>query len=265
MKYNLIIPGAMKSGTTTVIELLNQHPEISIAREACYFSIEENFKKGSGWYESLAQDKKIKGDKTTAYMFLPGCAKRIYEYNPNAKLLFVLRDPIKRAYSNYMHRLKQGGEDLSFKEAVALEDKRIKKDIAYGYVSRGFYDEQISRFLKYFSKEQMHFLILEKLNKDFESEMNNIISFLDVSKFNFNRMKRKNKTKMPLSLGFERRIRNMKSKNIQMALSNINSMLGTHKFKQIEKDDIEYLAGVYKKHNKNLQKMTGIDIDNYWM
>ena len=97
---------------------------------------------------------------------------------PAVKIITLLRDPIERAFSHYRMNVKDGTEALSFEEALANERRRIGDDLdqmsadewytgtdfrLYSYVARGFYDEQVKRWLKYFPSEQMLILKSEDL------------------------------------------------------------------------------------------------------
>jgi len=119
-KVDFMIMGAAKSGTTTLYGYLAEHSGIfmSALKEPCYFDntmkhgIEptKGWHLGEDWYHSLFADAKqgqLLGEASTNYTRYPkvrGVPKRIHDYNPNMKLIYVLRDPVARTYSHYQHR-----------------------------------------------------------------------------------------------------------------------------------------------------------------
>ena len=108
MKANLFIIGAMKAGTTTLHYLLDRHPDIfmSLEKEPQVFS-----SKPLASYDDIFEgyDKqKYMGESSTAYTKLPdepNIAKQIYDYNPDAKLIYLIREPMARAVSHYRHNI----------------------------------------------------------------------------------------------------------------------------------------------------------------
>ena len=111
---NLFVIGAMKSGTTTLHEYLGSHPEICMSdrKEPGYFVEEYGWSNGVDWYlRQFSGDGKEKylGESTTDYTKLPrfkGVARRIAEFNPGAKIMYLLRDPIERTISHYWWRVR---------------------------------------------------------------------------------------------------------------------------------------------------------------
>ncbi len=189
MKVNFLIVGAQKAGTTSLYYYLKDHPEIcmSIKKEVHYFSLEENFSKGYFWYEKHFKHcagKKAIGEASPLYMYLEEVPQRIYEYNPNMKLIFMLRNPVDRAWSQYWLMKRMGREDLGFEQAIQQEENRIQRDFTYlrrfSYKDRGKYIEQIHRFLKYFPRKHIFFIISEQLRKEPEIILKDLYRFLGV-------------------------------------------------------------------------------------
>ena len=191
MKPDFLIVGAMKSGTSTLAHYLRQHAEVYMPDEEVHFFYEKgrgNWKKGVQWYESQfreASPNQIVGEKTPTYSYLPGTAERIHGVLPNVKLLWIFRDPIDRAYSNYWHAVCAGVESKSFAGAVHLEEQRIKKSPWKGYVRRSVYSEQVERYLDYFDRNQMHFCLLENLKEAPISVLEGLAGFLGVNSSTF--------------------------------------------------------------------------------
>jgi len=110
-KPDFVVIGAMKCATSTLHDQLAHHDGISMSdpKEPNFFSDEENWAKGLSWYESLFASMgsgDIKGESSTHYTKLPtyqACAERLHTYLPGAKLIYVMRDPIERLVSQYIH------------------------------------------------------------------------------------------------------------------------------------------------------------------
>ncbi|MCK5758026.1 MAG: sulfotransferase domain-containing protein [Clostridiales bacterium] len=186
---NLIIPGAQKSGTSTLFRVIIQHPEIYMSvKEPHFFSL--HFDRGIEYYKGLfvdADKEKYLVDMTPVYMLLddvPGLISNTI--GDDLKFVFILRNPVDRAYSSYwMKRLNFRDNIDTFEEALACEELRIIKGkmplIDFSYKTRGFYARQIKNFLKYFPRENMHFMIFEDFIKDIEGECNKLYNFLEIS------------------------------------------------------------------------------------
>ena len=116
--------GAQKSGTSWLYACMYEHPELCIpVKDLHFFSRERNWKNGINWYESLfdkfsENDKAIIGHISADCAFNNGSIERLKLHVPNAKLIFVIRHPIDRAYSLYWHQYRMGREYRSFEKAV---------------------------------------------------------------------------------------------------------------------------------------------------
>jgi hypothetical protein len=185
MLPNFIIVGAMKAGTTTFHHYLAEVDGVFMPdHEVKFFSTDAQYARGMTAYERLfdgAESKLAIGERTTTYCYVPSVAERIHRHLPDVKLIWIFREPVARAYSNYWHSAKAGSERLDFAEAVAREPERIKKDIFRGYVKRSLYAEQVERYLQYFPKERMLFLLFEDFVRDPASALNQTLAFLNLS------------------------------------------------------------------------------------
>lgn len=160
-RIDFIIAGAQRSGTTALFYLLKEHPQVFFypKKEAHFFTNNKVFEHDPVTYDSyhkLFSDRKpshITGEGTPNYLPHPKAAQRIYQYNPAIKLIFLLRNPIDRAYSQYVQRRDGGGEPRSFEEAVRDEFKDKKPN--WGYLSQGLYVKQLQRYIDLFPPEQL--------------------------------------------------------------------------------------------------------------
>ena len=123
----------------------------------------------------------IRGEKTP-YSYRSGVEEQIYKYNPEIKLIWIFRNPADRAFSNYNHLVNNVDEWRSFEKSIEIEQNR---PYHFQYLDKGKYIDQIERFLKYFKREQMHFIIFEEFLKNTREELNSLCSFLGVDKNNF--------------------------------------------------------------------------------
>ncbi len=198
---HFIIIGVQKGGTSTLFELLKQHPDIqtSCFKEVHYYDF--NYSKGIHWYKSFfpvnkKNSKVIYGEASPYYIFHPLAPERLYKDNPNVKLIVMLRNPVHRAYSHYQMEKRKGREKLSsFEEAIQIEEQRTmqgyktisskKKSYNYAhqiytYLARGRYNEQIELWLKYFSREQLLILTSEDFFSNPVKSLERVYQFLGV-------------------------------------------------------------------------------------
>lgn len=164
-KINFIGIGVQKAGTSWLAEALNEHPEIYIHREkeAHYFN-KEKFYINRLHYEWTFKnkDEKVVGEITPAYISEESVAKKIYNYNPNVKMIVILRDPTDRCVSQYKMEMTRG----TIEENNGLWDAFSRDLPKYGPMkSRGLYNNQLNNYYKYFKKEQLLILKYNELKK----------------------------------------------------------------------------------------------------
>jgi len=185
-----IIAGAQKSGTTSLHYALAKHPDIFMSepKELNFFNIDSNYEKGIEWYSSFFKSwhsEKVAGECTPEYMWDKRVAERMPKIIPSAKILFILRNPIDRAYSAYWHAVRYGRENLSFEEAIKVEPERMKKDYMTrrynSYIDRGFYYRQIKPFLKYYDNTKIIILIFEEYKENPIETLIKVTNFFEIS------------------------------------------------------------------------------------
>jgi hypothetical protein len=196
---NFMCLGAAKSGTTTLYDILRQHPDVYIPsfKEPHFFDIPENFNNGIRWYEKnyfKDANTKVVADFTPSYFFDKEAPKRIFEsLGGKVKFVVILRNPVDRAYSHYLHSKRDDHEDLEFKEALMNESSRLKKYEENGdylsylrqsYVSQGLYSDMLERYLEYFSLDNFLFIQFEEeFIKHREETIIKILNFLEIDNF----------------------------------------------------------------------------------
>lgn len=209
---NFLCIGAPKAGTTTLQDILIQHPDIflPLEKELHYFDFPVNFLKGIDWYSShFAQETPFiaKGEITPAYLYYKEIPQKIEEVlGQNIKFIVMLRNPADRAYSEYLHNHRRVLiPDLPFEEAIQLEFKRIESSVFekrfFSFISRGFYSIYIARFLERFPLKNFKFVITETdLNNNIEKTVNEIFEFLEVPEKKINLKLKSNSANVPKSL-----------------------------------------------------------------
>jgi hypothetical protein len=189
---NFLIIGAMKSGTTALYYYLEQHPEIymSPVKEPNFFSSQEQENAADavtniGTYQHLfrgGSGKKALGEASHSYLYEPRAAAEIKRYVPEAKLIAILRNPIDRAYSHFLHMVRTGMEPLDdFAQALREEEVRIHKERTFqDYIGRGLYYNQLKRYFGTFPQEQVRVYLYEDLSGAPISTVQDAFRFLKV-------------------------------------------------------------------------------------
>jgi len=173
-----IIGGAPRSGTTWLSHLLERHPDVYMAKparpEPKFFLVDELYARDFQYYVDTwfrdAGRYKAAGEKTTNYLEDPRVAGRIHAHLPDVRLVFILRDPVSRAYSNWAWSRMNGLETEDFETALALEDERerhVPERLRYArphaYVSRGMYARLLAPYFDLFPREQVLCLNFESI------------------------------------------------------------------------------------------------------
>jgi len=210
-----MIIGAMKSGTSSLHYYLTQHPQVTppLRKEVHYFDL--NFERGESWYRAnfgRAGQGGLNIDSSPYYLFHPLVPQRAHALVPDAKLIVLLRDPVRRAYSHYWHERDKGREPLSFEDAIAAEPDRINRDherLARGeierseahqyfsYLARGRYAEQLERWLRVYPREQLLVLRFEDLAKEPLPVLNRSLVYLELSSMGSAKLEPRNTRKYP--------------------------------------------------------------------
>ncbi|MGM0441271.1 MAG: sulfotransferase domain-containing protein [Elusimicrobiota bacterium] len=199
-----IIIGAQKSGTTSLYSYLGQHPDFipSYKKEVHYF--DTYYHRGFLWYKShfpykkQLNNDKITGEASPSYICHPRTPQRIYEKIPDVKLIVLLRNPVDRAISSYMHQKRAGREQLSVMKAFEKEEERTKNSFKklqensgnvkksskqyrrYTYLERGKYIKQLKKYFKYFSREQIYIKCAEHFFADPRKTVREVFTFLGI-------------------------------------------------------------------------------------
>jgi hypothetical protein len=202
---SFVIAGAQKAGTTSLFGYLSEHPQCaaSLTKEVHYF--DRSFGHGESWYRmhfplpaAATGDQRTKRPTVTFesspyYMFDPRVPERMRQTLPSVKVIFLLRNPVSRAYSHYQHSRRRGREALTFEAAIAAEEARLAgeherllhepeyQSLAhqrYSYLARGIYVDQLRHWQAYFPAEQMLSLQAERMFRQPEQVLQEVLAFL---------------------------------------------------------------------------------------
>lgn len=161
---HFFVIGAARSGTTSIYNTLVQHPDVftPTVKEPRFFN--ENWDKGWEWFSDLYKDAKpgqLCGDFSPSYTCAPAAnrsARLIHEHYPNARLIYMVRNPVECAISNWRMTAEVTGEDeqLTFEEALDPESPW-----AYSVLHRSLFYKQLNDFREFFDDEQILVVPLE--------------------------------------------------------------------------------------------------------
>lgn len=202
---NFLVIGAAKSGTTSLYHYLGQHPQIymSPVREPKFFQFVSGYKhynfNGPGdqeanahiitSIESYAQlfetgNKELAlGESSPSYLYYRNVPEKIREILPDVKIMVILRHPIDRAYSNYLHLFSSGRETCwTFEQALKAESERIKQNWEYfwHYKNQGFYYQHLKRYFELFDPDQIQIYLYEDYLGNPMETLRDMFVFLEV-------------------------------------------------------------------------------------
>jgi hypothetical protein len=197
-KINFLVVGTQKAGTSALSNYLKHHPDIGLGKrkEIHFFDDEKAFIKSRVNYAAYERNfdftskKSIYGEVTPIYIYWEPSCRRIWEYNLEIKLIFILRSPVERAFSHWSMEFNRNAESESFSYCIRNEEERSKEALPhqhrlFSYVDRGFYSEQIRRYKRFFKDEQMLFVKYEQFKANQKEELFKIFDFLNVSTESF--------------------------------------------------------------------------------
>ncbi len=310
---SFFVVGAQKSGTTALHHHLAKHSDLFLpqVKETHFFSDGHGeYHKGLQFYLNThfaaAGANQVAGEVDPEYLFFPETPGRLAQYFPQAKLIFLFREPTARAFSQYQHAYRVGEERLDFDRALAREQFRMNmgpEDLdpeaerilyvpsadndadqnrlfrlmtrtCFSYVTRGQYAEQVQRYLTYFPRDQMLFLLFESLRDKPEETLKQIYEFLSVNYLapSAQNAEEKNSAWAPRSRALQdflldrslgkSLVKHLLPKNIRVEIRNWISKknrrrLGRH---EMSEDTHVRLITHFSPHNRRLSELTGLDL-----
>jgi hypothetical protein len=259
MQLNHIIIGAGRSGTTSLVAYLKQHPKINFSKikEVTYFSVLNHYQRGTSFLHSFYENGNGLLSTSDTYLLMDKNApKRIYEYNPNIKITVILREPAARTYSNYHFSVNHGYIDksLSLVDSQKLEDEvLINGDIVKQNNHCSFYGSlyhaHLKNWLKYFKREQLFICTTSQLKDNPQQLMDDYFQFLGLNKIEMKEILAqnkaagvKNKTLNNFLVNREHWLRKLISKPLQISFLRkvvLNSNV-VEKIKNTNKEELVY-------------------------
>ena len=189
---NFFIVGTPKSGTTSLFHYLQEHPEVFLPelKEPHFFSCPEvkntyyktKIVDSKQEYLDLYQEResyKAVGDLSSSYLFNKETPKRIHQFNPYAKIIIVLRNPVDRALSHYLMDVNLGYINVPLLEVI--NNKDTFKQHYQEYIELGFYEQQIRAYIKQFPDSQIKVVLSDTLYANTAETLKDIYSFINVS------------------------------------------------------------------------------------
>ena len=202
MKVGIFIVGTPKAGTTSLHHYLKEFPEIlmSSKKEPDYFSDKEILEQGLYYGESRIdslikynnlfskRDKeKFLGEASVSYLFYPEVSKRIKEYNPESKIIIMLRNPIDRAFSHYLMDYRLGLTSKSLEEEFKSQESLNFQQ----YFLLGNYYNQVKKYLEVFKTKNVQIIWYSDFKQNAEKELQKVIEFIGLNsdfKVDFNKV-----------------------------------------------------------------------------
>ena len=222
-KPNFLIIGAMKAATTSLYAYLKEHPEIYLPslKEPMFFNNIEtdnkkiilkgrakkkitSFKKYYDLFQNVNNEIAI-GEASPGYLYNSNCAKLINEHlGGSTKIIVIIRQPVNRAYSNFLHARRSGKEDINeFTIAINEEANRIENNWSplYHYINQGYYYTQLKKYYEIFPRNNIKVVLFSELTKNKNKCLKEICEFLNVNEnFNFSKEKKTNVSGIPKGL-----------------------------------------------------------------
>lgn len=187
IKPNLFIVGAPKSGSSFLYEKLKDHPDLFFpkTKELNFFSY--NILKSKSYYKDYkvgnlkkyiklfneGQDLQYRVDSSVSYFAYPEIANKLLDFNPKAKIIIILRDPVERAFSHYLMDKRMGYAKKSFKEYI----QDSNSPYYHQYIGNSQYLLNVENYRKTFGVENVLVMRLEDLKKD----LTRLFGFLNIN------------------------------------------------------------------------------------
>lgn len=211
-KPNLFLVGAPKAGSSLLWTMLKEHKDIFFStnpeKEINHFSYDElaqnsyykdyKVKSEDDYLKVFKKGQSVKYlvDGSVSYFAYPSIPKKLYEFNSEAKIIVIVRDPILRAFSHYNMDKRMGYAIAPFSEYLINKDNKYKQYL-HQYIENSLYYKHVNNYLEYFDKSQVFILQLEHINDDIDR----LCDFLDIKKLKSkSNNERVNANKIPMNI-----------------------------------------------------------------
>ncbi len=304
-KPNFFLVGAAKSGTTSLSAWLESHPDLFLSpiKEPNYFSDNIDVSKfRKGYLKSFDAEDSIEakpyvkrqiafirdeelyaqlfkpnnsmvlvGECSTSYLYSEVAADNIHAFNPESKIIVILRNPAERAYSHYLMAVQMGLEKRDFLTAFIRDRKKLDKGwgISELYFELGEYSKQIKRFQKVFPKNQIKVVLFEDWIQQPKETQESICKFLNVSIFAALKNEVLNKSVSPRNPMLHRVLMQSGLKDLAKRVlpseffDKIKGGQYKDKSEVLASDERKYLINLYRDDILDLQDVLKRDLSNW--
>ncbi|WP_259134291.1 sulfotransferase family protein [Salinibacter ruber] len=275
---NLFICGAPRAGTTTLYRALRQHPDVCMSQRKETGVFLENYDKGLDWladnYLSHYEGESVTGEATTGHMQHPPSARRMAETVPEARLAFILRDPVERVHSHYRFHRQSGqlGPEEDFSTLIRDESSEWRQI----QLDNGRYHKHLTRFESHFDRSQMKVLLLDDLKSDAPAVANELYEFAGVDpSFEPDLSRAHNEGRMPKYEGLYRAVqacwqpvRDRLGIDVLDATQTVrdwvrDQLTNASARSEMRPADRKYLQALYRAPNRRLEKWLGTELSDW--
>lgn len=300
---NTFIVGAAKAGTTSLCSYLSKHPNVyfSPVKEPNFFAkdiapnaFSSNYKsrniidpanyfahdfpkplhlcfiQNPSDYErlfTLHTGQKILSEGSTSYLYSELAASEIQRYNPDAKIIIMLRNPVDRAYSHYLMALRFGYTSLPFKKALEADTQNPNKGWGKSelYLELGDYAPQIKRYLKLFDRKKIHFINYHYFAAHTQDAMNALYNFLQIDPIEIDFNEKKNVARVPKSRVLNKILSDTGlKKRVPKSLTGIlKKTLFKEDTPELDAETRNYLQKYYNQNILETQELSGLDLSDW--
>jgi Sulfotransferase domain len=274
--------GAQKAGTRTLAYLLSQHPGITIGLNDEPHFFTDNWRKGLDWYRKQFPDSAAAMclDASTSYSMAPlstgwkhrdpaiyqGIPAKIHALNPDARFIYLLRDPVARTYSGYWQDVRTGVRNEAFR--ATLESNPFYLDVSD-------YHGQLLRWLEHFPLSSFHFVRFEEMKEDPQEVATGCFAFLGLppieepivlqSPKNQSRQvgwvgRKLNQIEIAFP-GLRTAIGSRLPQGIKTRVLNVKA--GSAPLPAMVEDDRRFLVEYFRARNQRLEKLIGMSLDGW--
>ena len=178
MLPNFLLIGVKKAATTWLAQCIGEHPNVFMADKKEIYFFNNHFEKGIAWYEDHFKGwsgQAVIGEATPGYILNPSAPQRIKAIlGDQVKLIVSLRHPVDRAYSAFGQYMRQGRISPNSDFQIAFKDGQLNLRRC------GYYFEDLKRYLTFFPRKNLLFLIYEEIIKDHLKSLGECFAFLRV-------------------------------------------------------------------------------------
>ncbi|MDA0713695.1 MAG: sulfotransferase [Bacteroidetes bacterium] len=311
-KPDFFVIGVVKGGSTSLYHYLDQHPEVYLPpiKETNHFAkadihpedflpeyaldvkldLDAYIKKGMpekihiahvnsdehyfALYDKVEGEKTL-GDVSNSYMVCPSSAQAIHDFNPDSKLIVILRNPIGRAWSQYLMNLREA--KTQEKDFISELERDAEKSpsgwgVNHQYLELGNYGRQLERYLQLFPREQLKVIFYEEYRDRPLDILKDICHFLEVDEtFQFDVSSKKNTASLPRSAslnallvktGVIKTLKGMVPKQLRGSLAKV--LYSDKDLPSIAAEEKAYLVRYYASEVRLLSSLIEVDASNYW-